>query len=271
MCWKNNEPYVKTSMTIVLVKTKHLFLFVFALFFFLIGCKQKLTESKQDLVVINELDSSDCQMRGLCLKEIITDSIADKFLSITDLTLKESSELMDVLYERINASPVKHNLSMWYVVENRVHVNLIDCTEVKVAEFEKQIIRSPAIVFEESAIPTPPPICDTCGFTMSTNAANYFLPVDTIEVTIRNENTFEGMTGSSFLIEYYEKGAWRGVPLNYLFNSIGYDIYAKQSASFTIDLQPLTYDYKGGRYRVYKKVFAGDKDFSVVAYFTILP
>lgn len=219
-------------------------------------------ENKSDVKVS---DTIRVQEAGDSIKEVITGSKRQ-------FTSKELPELMDYLNEQIEKTPIKYNVQAWALmeVEKQIKVQLIVCNEKTINEFKKYVIDSPFIIFKEveSHRPTEE-VCESCGFKMIASPAVYKLPVRDISVKISNNTKEEGMTGEYFYIEYYSETNWEKVPLNSFFNSLGYPVEAHQIRVFSVNIQPEVYDYKAGKYRVYKRIIIDKKTYALISEFRI--
>lgn len=234
--------------------------------FILSSCVQKNQTDKAEHIVDSiRIPSDNFQIDTI--REDITEETAN-----IKYSKKEIDSIMGILNERIPASPFTHNIESWWVAEpeNKIYVGMIVMNNEKINTFKKQILNSPAIIFKETIIKKPEePICTSCGFTMIAEPDNYNLPVKTINVRIDNNTVKEGNTGDYFYMEYYNGDEWETVRLNYIFNSIGHPLYAHESRSFTINLQPETYNYKAGKYRIYKRINTENKNYLLMAAFTL--
>lgn len=205
--------------------------------------------------------------------ELRSDSIVEtQTESDHKYSLKELNKLMDYLNGKIDKSPVKHNVQAWAVdeLEKRIEVQLIVCNAEKIAEFMKQVSNSPAIIFSEVISHRPSgELCGSCGFVMVASPNVYKLPVEKINVKITNNTEAEGLTGEYFYMEYYNGNDWEKVPLNSFFNSIGYPIEASQTRNLIVNIQPDTYQYKSGKYRIFKTISVNKKDYSLIAEFRL--
>jgi len=227
----------------------------------------------------NNRISADAEENGFPAKSI-NDTIqgtspeADSVVSSDYKFTGESlEEIMDFLNKRIKETLVRHNVPGWGVIdsENRIYVDMIVYNEEKIAEFRKYVMDSPIIVFREIKNRRPEgEDCETCGFKIVASPNTYRKPLSKINVNISNDNdTGEGVSGEYFFIEYLNSGKWETVPLNYSHNSIGYPVEAGKSRNIEVNLQPETYDYKAGSYRVYKTVSYNGKSYVLIAGFII--
>lgn len=238
-----------------------LFLNLFLVLIFLTGCKQK---NNNDNMSGNNAAENQIEILSEDKVEIIDDE--SKF------TNKELTLIMDSLNNILETTSIRHNLQSWWVDEskNRVVVNMIVCNKEKIEEFKKYVMNSSAILFEEVEVVKPEGIvCDGCGLEMKVIPHNLKLPVSKIKVKITNNNEEDAMTGELFFIEHFDGDNWVGVPLNYSFNSIGYIMKARKSWEIEINLQPQTYNYKQGKYRIYKQVSYNKEDYILTAEFII--
>jgi len=186
-----------------------------------------------------------------------------------------SEEELNVIMDSL-AKIIKPELSPYYnitglgVLNGYIEVSLIDSTMQKINEFRKYIMNLPAIRFRQAIAEKPKnKECISCGFDIAAVPAEYTLPTESIKITIKNNLQEEGVTGDGFFIEYLENEEWKPVRLNYNFNSIGYPILPGNSKTFTIDLQTKTYNYKPGKYRIYKTISINKTQYSLIADFNL--
>ena len=238
-----------------------LFLHILLLLILVTGCNQK--------------NNSDDASREKSLDNLIENPQEDgaEFIdNESKFTDKELTRIMDSLNNIIGMTSVRHNLQSWWVDEskNRVIVNMIVCNKEKIAEFKQSVMNSPAILFEEVEDVKPEGIiCDSCGFGMKVLPHKLKLPVSKLKIKITNNNEGEGMTGELFFIERFDGNNWKAVPLNYTFNSIGYMMKARKTWEIGVNLQPEVYDYKEGKYRIYKQVLYNKEHYILTAEFII--
>lgn len=98
---------------------------------------------------------------------------------------------------------------------------------------------------------------------------NVELPVNVIEVKLKNNSGTPVITGVDYAVEHYQDGDWKEIPLHYAFNSIGIVVPNGNVRQFKIDLQPERYKYVPGLYRVRKPVLLENKQQYVYAQFEI--
>lgn len=98
---------------------------------------------------------------------------------------------------------------------------------------------------------------------------NVELPVNVIEVKLKNNSGTPVITGVDYAVEHYRDDDWKEIPLHYAFNSIGIVVPNGNVRHFKIDLQPERHKYIQGLYRVRKPVLLGNKQQYVYAQFEI--
>lgn len=162
---------------------------------------------------------------------------------------------------------------MYAILENpnRVVVTLADPDTEHINDFKKNILDSPAIVFEKSVYQKPKgDYCDSCNVEMKVVPNNISLPVDRIRIFIINNTDSEIITGEQFYLEYFQSGEWVLVKLIYNFNSIAFLVDAGDSLFIKTNLQPKTHQYVAGKYRIYKTVRIKDKTYVLSSDFEIM-
>lgn len=247
---------------------KQFFYVILSALFILYGCKP--SNKKQD----DSTSFRKASREPAVQDEELTDSIrAIEFDNKgRKYSAKELSKIMDTLNVRIDKSILKHNIQMWAISEseNRIEVMLIGGNQEKIATFKSTVMNSPAIIFteEDSSRPTEE-VCNSCGLSMVVAPAVYKLPIKEIEVQMTNTTNKEVITGEYFYLEFYDGSDWKKVPLNYFFNSLGYMIEANEIKTYKVNIQPKAYKYKAGKYRIFKKVSVGKKNYNLVAEFNL--
>ncbi|MDR2954187.1 MAG: hypothetical protein LBV43_03815 [Prevotella sp.] len=243
------------------------FIFLLCILLTLNSCKQSTSKSSDTVETGSEsvIDATD----NILLEDTTE---LQQYDPDRKFSIKELTEVMDTLNSRMGETPMKYSTSAWALDEgkNRVVVYLINYNKENINKFRREVIDTPAILFVEVKINKPHhPVCDTCGFSMTVRPEVYKRPVTKINVVIDNKSKSKLMGGEDFFIEYSDNGSWYPVRLNYTFNSLGYIIEKNASRDFEINIQPEIYDYKPGKYKIYKTVSQDGEHYNLIAEFEI--
>jgi hypothetical protein len=104
---------------------------------------------------------------------------------------------------------------------------------------------------------------------MKTELDSYPKTIDTLTVVITNKNGFKCNTGKGYNIDYYNGSTWGKIPLQFLVNDIMIILLPQESKEFKINLYPEQYQYKSGKYRIYKTVYSFGGKHNIYAQFNI--
>ncbi|MVT12121.1 immunoglobulin-like domain-containing protein [Chitinophaga tropicalis] len=91
------------------------------------------------------------------------------------------------------------------------------------------------------------------------------------KLTITNNAAEEITFGDPYRVEYSNNGNWEKVTLfdSVSFTAMAHGLAPGKSQEFSINLQPMPYDYKPGQYRILKDAQAGEKKIQLTAIFSV--
>ena len=101
-----------------------------------------------------------------------------------------------------------------------------------------------------------------------------------IPITIINNSYDEIFFGERQTVEKYDGKNWNKIPFDGIINDIGYSLYVgTQTSEHSLNLRPVQYKYKPGRYRLAKpfsirneeSIKTAWKDFTLYDEFLIVP
>ena len=88
----------------------------------------------------------------------------------------------------------------------------------------------------------------------------YTTSIKEIYVTIENNTLVDYNTDLGYTVEYFNGSSWDKVPLSFPINLPLVFLRPGESEEFNVYLYPEQYNYKPGRYRIFKTVESSSKD-----------
>ena len=91
------------------------------------------------------------------------------------------------------------------------------------------------------------------------------------KLTITNNASEEVTFGDPYRVEYSSNGNWEKVTLfdSVSFTAMAHGLAPGKSQEFSINLQPMPYDYKPGQYRILKDAQIGEKKIQLTTIFSV--
>lgn len=105
--------------------------------------------------------------------------------------------------------------------------------------------------------------------TLKATAESYPTSTKSIQVSMTNNTSGEVSTGEYYTIEYYNKGTWEKISLDFEVPAIEIVIAPGQSHTFGIELYKEQYNYLPGKYRVVKMTYTKDGPYASKAEFAL--
>jgi hypothetical protein len=191
---------------------------------------------------------------------------------------KNMDELNAFVLNKANDSVIG-NINAFCLREdkNRIEMELGEYTEEKIQEFKSKVMNSPAIVFKKSAGRNQ----DSSPLKKDTSLKELVLSIEpkiftsrnigTAKVVLTNNTKDQILTGDHYFVERYDGKIWKKLKFfdGLAFYDIGYRVTPLNSKEFIVNLNPVSYNYAPGRYRVVKDVYVSRKKNFVTAEFIV--
>lgn len=91
------------------------------------------------------------------------------------------------------------------------------------------------------------------------------------KLVVTNNKREQITTGKLYFVEFYDGTNWKNLKFfdDMVFTDIGYEIKPSNSKEFIVDLNPVSYNYAPGRYRVGKVAYASTKKATITTELTV--
>lgn len=174
---------------------------------------------------------------------------------------KQLNEIMEIISKRLETlddKRLRQNIPMYGIRQNDVEVYMIMNTPEMRRAFREKVLDSPAIAFTGDETPPPDPRTgpqDTLGIVLRPEFTLYPTDAQTATFILANNGNCTILCGDHYSITYDDgHGTWRKLPMNSLFNDIGYLVRPGGSRKVTARLYPDLHTNRAGRYRLFYKV-----------------
>lgn len=224
----------------------------------------------------------DTLARDTLPKDTVDESIAEKVAEKAVIDDKDRQKQLEAAYRELNERynklddpKLRLNMYMYGLGTYTIEVYFIHNTAEARKAFREKVMDSPFIRFNGPEEPIPDAqVClsDTLGIALRPLRSVYHTEDVTADFVLINQSREEVMCGDSYWVTYEdEQGVWRKLPINTLFNSIGYLVLPGEHKNFTASLYPELHPNKPGRYRFFYPVSLTKKghDFTLMTEFRL--